>query len=290
MASAFSSRNLIYWWVFLTSFVFLQQPAREWARNFRNSQTFSPNNIPFSLADGITRLIDDCAKQTVAVFQFDPNAVVVRIGNTVILDGTRVGVLLILLLLVLAIRAYTRAVASPHVYDDVIALLIAFFVYHLVAQTLRAIRFAPNAQGLTLGDQMIRERSTWVWFMAFVVIAMTLGGRGWTNSQVFWKGVIELFFVWLFLIPNAAAANFAALLEALAAFGSALTTTTNFTIALIWAIIGLLLAVHRLYTGPPPILVTRPPAGGGGGGGAARASGGGGGGGSLLKRLTGGRG
>lgn len=292
MISVFTSRNLIYWWVFLTSFVFLQQPARDLAKNFfRNNQLFTTTSFPFSLADGITKWIDDRARQIVVQFQFDPNAIVLKAGNTLILDGYRVGLLMILLLLVLVVRFYMRALSSPAVFDDVAALVVCFFVYHLVAQTMRIIKVPPfgatAASGLTLGEQMITERSNWVFFLGAVIVLLAVGGRGWADARVFWRGLIELFLVWLFLIPGAAAAGFSTLLEALAGFGAALQTPTNVAWAILWAVIGLLLAVYRLYHGVPGSPGARPAGGArppGGGGGAARGALG-----SAFSRLTGGR-
>ena len=296
MVSIFTSRNLIYWWVFLTSFVFLQQPARDLARNFfRNNQLFSTTSFPFNTADSVTKWIDDRARQVVVQFQFDPNAIVLKAGGTLILDGYRVGLLLIILLLILVVRFYMRALSSPAIFDDIAALVVCFFVYHLVAETMRIIKVppfgAPAASGLTLGDQAIADRSDWVFFLGAVILLLVIGGRGWVDAQVFWKGLIELFLVWLFLIPGAAAAGFANLLEALAGFGAALQTPTNVAWAILWAAIGLLLAVYRLYHGVPGSPGGRPAAGARAGG-----SGGGGGGGtprspvsSALSRLTGGK-
>ena len=47
--------------------------------------------------------IDDRARQVVVQFQFDPNAIVLKAGGTLILDGYRVGLLLIILLLFLRV-------------------------------------------------------------------------------------------------------------------------------------------------------------------------------------------
>ncbi len=275
MVSIFTSRNLIYWWVFLTSFVFLQQPTRDLAKNFfRNNQLFTTGSFPFSAAEGITKWIDDRAKQVVTQFQFDPNAIVLKMGNTLLLDGYRVGLLLIVILLILVVRFYARAVSSPAIYDDIAALVVCFFVFHLVAQTMVLIKVPPfgatAARGTTLGNQLIGDRSVWVWFLGIIILAMVLAGKGWADAKVFWKGLLELFFVWLFLIPRAAADFFAAVLETLAAFGSAVQT--NVPWATVWAAIGLLLAIYRLYHGVPGSPGARPapgarPGGAGGGGG-----------------------
>jgi len=266
MASIFSTRNLIYWWVFLTSFSFLQLPARELAKNLRNNQLFVSTSFPFNITEGFTHWLDDRTVQIVRAFQFDPNVIVIKTGNTLVLDGYRIGLLLIVLLLVLAVRYYVRAVASPKIYDDILALFICFFVYHLIAQTFKIIKAAPyggGPAGLTLGDQLITERSNWVWFLVVVILGMVLGGRGWADAKVFWKGLIELFFVWLFFIPQAAASGFATLLEAFAGFGAALLQPGYMQWAIIWAAIGFLLAVHRLYNAPPAAPRTGKPAGGG---------------------------
>jgi hypothetical protein len=254
MAAILNTRNLIYWWVFITSFSFLQLPARELAKNLRNNQVFVTTSFPFNITEGFTRWLDDRTVQIVRAFQFDPNVIVIKTGTTLILDGYRVGLLLIVLLLILAVRYYVRAVASPKIYDDILALFICFFVYHLIAQTFKIIKAAPfggGPAGLTLGDQLINERANWVWFLVIVILGMVLGGRGWADAKVFWKGVLELFFVWLFFIPQAAASGFATLLEAFAGFGAALLQPAYMQWAIIWAAIGFLLAVHRLYNAPP---------------------------------------
>src|SRR5712692_6747605 len=117
MVSILNSRNLIYWWVFLTSFIFLQQPTHDVAqRFFRDNARFKQESFPFSLAGGLTGWIDDRAKQIVSTFSFDPNVVVIQIQGVKILDGFRVGLILILLLLILAFRFYSRAVDSPAIY------------------------------------------------------------------------------------------------------------------------------------------------------------------------------
>jgi hypothetical protein len=253
MASIFNTRNLIYWWVFLTSFAFLQLPARELAKNMRNSQVFVNTSFPFNITEGFIHWLDDRTVQIVRAFQFDPNVIVIKTGGTLVLDGYRVGLLLILLLLVFAVRYYVRAVASPAIFDDILALFICFFIYHLIAQTFKIIKAAPfggGPAGLTLGDQLINERANWVWFLVVVILGMVLGGRGWADAKVFWKGLVELFFVWLFFIPQAAAGGFATLLEAFAGFGAALLQPTYLQWAIIWASIGFLLAIHRLYNAP----------------------------------------
>jgi hypothetical protein len=277
MASILNARNLIYWWVFLTSFIFLQQPAKDLAKNLRDSKLFAANSFPFSIAEGFTHWLDDRAVQIVKAFQFDPSVIIIRTGNTLILDGYRVGLLLIVLLLALSVRYYIRALSSPKIYDDIIALFICFFAFHLIAQTLKIIKATPfggnNAPGITLGDQLINERSNWVWFLVLVILGLVLGGRGWADAKVFWKGLIELFIVWMFFIPQAAAAGFANLLEALAGFGGSLLTPTYVSWSRLWAGLGLLLAVNRLYNAPPVGGAGgKPPAKpAGGGGGAKRA-------------------
>lgn len=240
MGASFSSRNLIYWWAFLTSFIFLQSMARDLAKSFRDNRLFNPESFPFSLASGMTRWIDDRTAQLVKGFSFDPNAVVVKLGNALILDGFRVGVILSLIVLLVAIRYYIAAMISPRLYDDIIALIIFFFVYHLEAQILVAIK-------VPFGTQMAQDRATWVWFMGIVVLAIMLGGRAFNDSRVFWKGLFELFVVWLFLIPDAAAGAFAATLDSLANFGAALLIPSNISISVVWALIGFLLAAYRIY-------------------------------------------
>ncbi|MBI5878954.1 MAG: hypothetical protein HZB53_14990 [Chloroflexi bacterium] len=251
MSTVFSARNLLYWWVFLTSFIFLKTPATDLAKNLRNNQMFAQGAFPFSIAEGFTRWFDDRATQIIKAFQFDPNVVVVKTGNTLILDGYRVGFLLILVFLLLAVRYYMRALNSPNIYDDLLALVICFFVYHLIGQTLRIIKMGPIGPagvGVTLGDQMINERSNWVWLLGLVILGMAIGGRGWADAKVFWRGVIELFGVWLFFIPQSAAGGFANLLDWMVGFGVAITDPKNTLWTLGWALAGLATAINRIYT------------------------------------------
>jgi len=251
MATVFSLRNLLYWWVFLTSFIFLKTPATDFANNLRNSKLFAQSAFPFTIAGGITAWMDDRTQQIVKAFQFDPNVVVVKAGNTLILDGYRVGFLLILVFLLLAVRYYVRALNSPHIYDDILALIICFFVYHLVAQTLKIIRVGPvgpAAVGMTLGEQMIKERSNWVWLLGLVIMGMAIGGRGWADARVFWRGVIELFSVWLFFIPQSAAGGLASAITWMIDFGAAITNPANTIWTLGWAGIGMIVALNRIYT------------------------------------------
>jgi hypothetical protein len=193
-----------------------------------------------------------------------------------ILDGYRVGLLLIVLLLALAVRYYVRALQSPAFFDDILALFITFFAFHLIAQTLKIIKVSPfggnNPAGLTLGDQLINERSNWVWFLAVVILALAVAGKGWADAKVFWKGLIELFVIWLFFIPQAAAAGLANFLEALAGFGGSLVAPTYVSWSILWAGLGLLAAVNRLYNAPSAAGGAKPPAKAPGGGGAPKRS------------------
>ncbi|MEP7200242.1 MAG: hypothetical protein ABI874_10515, partial [Chloroflexota bacterium] len=181
MASIFSARNLIYWWMLITSFIFLQRPTRDFAQSLRDSKIFSTGSPPFNIAAGFINFIDSVAIQIVRAFQFDPNVVIIKINNTLFLDGKGVGLLLILLLLILVVRFYVRAVTSPAIWDDIVALFICFAVYHFIAQTFRFTKFPPFGAapaGTTLGDQMVNERSVWVWVLGIVILGMVLGGKG----------------------------------------------------------------------------------------------------------------
>jgi hypothetical protein len=94
---------------------------------------------------------------------------------------------------------------------------------------------------------------------------------------VFWRGVIELFIVWLLFIPDAASRGFANLLEGLVGFASFITEPKNMLWTIIWAGFGLLGALSRLYSAPVA----------GGGGGPAKGGGGGGAGAPPLKPVGG---
>jgi hypothetical protein len=280
MGSVFSLRNLIYWWMLLTSAVFLQGPARNLAQIFRDGRIFSVDNFPFNLATGLTQWITSWSIQIVRTFQFNPEAVVVKVGQTTILNGFRIGVLLSLILLGLAVRYYMKAAKSPRIYDDIIALIICFFVYHLEAQTFVAINLQLG--NVRVGTLMAEQRAAWVGFLGVVIFGLIISARGFYDSRVFWKGMTELFVVWLFLMPNQAASSFGTLLATFADVGGYLTRPANLPIATAWAFVGLLAALYRLYTAqpaPPP-----KPAGGGGGGGAPRPAASSGG---LLTRLRG---
>ena len=182
------------------------------------------------------------------------------------LTGFTVGLLLAAILLILAVRFYISAVKSPRIIDDFVAVFICFVVYHLEAQTFLAIGLKVGQT--SVGQVMVDTRQAWVGFLAVVIIGLIVAGKGFQDSKVFWKGLIQLLLVWLFLLPRQAGVFTASLLDSLASIGQFLLDfQRNTTLVVIWALIGMMLGAYRLYTAQG--------AAGGGGGGSGKPAGGG---------------
>lgn len=267
MSEIFGVRSLIYWWGMLTATVFVKNWLFELAIFFQTSDTFSHTRVPFNLLFNVDNAIQSVADYIKDVVKFKPEAELVRIGTTVIPNYV-LAVLFGLICVIFAGLLVRRALRSPLWFDDFVAIFAMYAVLRIVGHITSLTKTLPLANWFRVFADS-REAAYLV--LMVLLLFLTFFGEGFESKRAFWRAVTAIFILSLFMFPEDVARRFGDLLNALALFGDNLLKSENVAFAIVWGVIGMLLAFYRLATpeipaAPPP----RPsgggqPAGGGGG-------------------------
>ncbi len=221
--------------------VFLQTWLRQLAGFFRDQVVFSPNIPPFNLVPSVNSGIDAAAEYIRTAVQFRSSDVLVRLGPLTLANWI-IAVLVGILILIGAGFLYSRALATSTLLDDFVALIVLYFVIRIEAH-LMAI---ANIDGLSSLAQAFLG-NPWISFIVLMLllVGLTATGGGVRNARSFWMGLLEAFLVAILIFPIQAGGFIANVLDLLARFGALLQA--NATFSLLWGVLGLILAVRRLY-------------------------------------------
>ncbi|MFQ6014363.1 MAG: hypothetical protein ACE5NP_02835 [Anaerolineae bacterium] len=236
MSEVLSARSFVYWWGFLTTFIFLKDWARDAAKFIRESGFFDPQRVPFNLLPSLDAMIDGIAIGAIEAVGFDPTATFFTIG------GRNVPNLVVLLfvgfiVMIIAARMLMRAVASKALYDDFLALIVLYIVLRVESNVAEAVRL-PIAL-------LLKKTGFYVAGLTLVLFILLLSGQGFRNRRTFWRGLLEGVIVYLFVFPSQTALAIAGLLEALSEFGRNLQTNVYFGV--VWGVLGVVLSIRHLY-------------------------------------------
>ncbi len=261
MSEVFSGRSLLYWWGVFSATVFIRDWLRQLADFFKLSNTFTPTKIPFNVLPGLNSWIDGATEFVRNGIQFKPNAPLIVIGTFGIPSWT-IAILFGLILIAIAAVLYKRALDSPAWFDDFFAL----FVFYIV---LRMVGHIVGLSGLPVIDALKALADNPVTAYAVMMILMlflSFFGEGLHSKRAFWRALIEACLLSLFIFPQETSIVLGYVVEALAQFGLGLSQPANLPFAVMWGLIGMLLALNRLISQE-----TSGGGHGGGGGGAPRA-------------------
>jgi uncharacterized membrane protein YgcG len=147
-----------------------------------------------------------------------------------------------LTLIAIAGVTYFRAIRSSQWWDDALALIILYTTIHIVGHIV-AIAKMPIDNSLRA---MLDDRN----FTFVLMLVMTAGlvfiGEGFRRKRTFWRSLIAVSIVALFMFPWETAKAIAWTIDALVYFGGQLNIKTNPTFTVLWGAIGMALALQRL--------------------------------------------
>jgi hypothetical protein len=246
MRDVFGSRNWIFWWAALTSTVFLNQWLPIIANFFQDSGFFSPQNFPFSLVAGLNAWVDTLAEGIREGVQFDPSAPAIATPLFTIPMWV-VALLFGILVLAGAVGLYVRALRSQSLGDDILTLLLLYFVLRIEAYV---VTFANVGPLQTPGDILIDNPLAGFWILMFFLFLLVFMGGGLRSRQAFWRGLLEAVLLALFVIPTQTADLLSAFFAGLFAFSNLLLSNTVFAIA--WGVLGAVMALTRLTSVSAP--------------------------------------
>lgn len=245
MRDVFGSRNWIFWWAALTSTVFLSSWLPIISNFFADSGFFNPENFPFSLINGLNEWVDALAESIREGIQFDPAAPAIATPFFTIPMWV-VAVLFGLMVLAGAVALYVRALRSQAIGDDILTLLVLYFVLRIEAYIVSFANIGPLTGA---GTTVIENPLVGFWILMFFLFVLVFMGGGLNSRQAFWRGLFEAVLLALFVVPTQTAQLLAATFAGLFAFSNLLTTNTVFAVA--WGVLGAVMALTRL-TNPSP--------------------------------------
>jgi len=247
----------IFWWGLITALVFM----------IPESWTFSLGTFlrsidtrPFNFIKPVSDEIDNATRAVLVLVQFDPSKALVCIGVNCI-SNLIVGVILAVLFFTFAVLAYFRAAATESIFDDFLAIAFIYIVMRIigVASDKWSIGFMNYVHN--------KEPISYLIILSIFMLILLVRGKGFVDSEVFFKTIFEAIVVWTLILPSATLLLLAWIVERPAALHKFLTENPIINsfypmVVAVWAIVGLSIVAVNLYSaGRVPV-----PAGGGGGG------------------------
>lgn len=243
MNQVLGPQKWIVWWALLTAGAFLKDWVRAAGVFLRDKTFFSPTALPFSLAAGINDSLAGLSDYMTKQVKFDPAAPLAQVGATAV-PNYLLAFFFGALLLGGAIWFYLRSLASERLADDLLALLVLYFVLR-IEEHIIAISKVANLSDY--GKMLVQTPTFTFLFLAVVLFGALFFDKRIRNPRTFWRAVIETLLLGTFLFPRDAASLVASVMDLVVQFGNALQANVSW--ALLWGAAGLLLAIPRLYKG-----------------------------------------
>ncbi len=136
---------------------------------------------------------------------------------------------------------YVRALKSHSLGDDILTLLILYFVLRVEAYIVSFTNIGP-LQGA--GNTMIQNPMVGFWILMLFLFVLVFMGGGLNSRQAFWRGLLEAVLLALFVVPQQTSQLLSAFFAGLFAFSNLLTSNMVFAVA--WGILGAVMALTRL--------------------------------------------
>lgn len=239
MRDVFGPRNWIYWWAALTATVFFRDQLPTIAQFFQDSGFFSPNTFPFSLVSGLNAWIDSVAQNIEDAIQFNPNAPLIT--APIVIPSWILAVIVGLLILGGAVALYVRALKSHSLGDDVLTLLVLYFVLRVESYIIGLTNVGPleGAGNFLIGNPLMS-----FYIMMFFLFILVFMGGGLDSRRAFWRGLLEALLIALFVVPAQTADLLGTMIMGVYTFTNLLTT--NLVFGLFWGVTGAIMALTRL--------------------------------------------
>jgi hypothetical protein len=241
MSEVFSARSLVYWWGLLSATVFVKDWLKQLADFLRTSGMFSPANIPFNVLPGLNSWIDGAAKFIRETVKFNPTQAVATIGSFVIL-GWMLALFFAVLLLLIAVLLYIRALNSPSWFDDFFAIFVIYVILRIISHIV-ALTSLPVLDSFR---NFLDNPATAFLLLLALMLFLSFFGEGFRSKRAFWRALLEALLMSLFMFPRETATVVAYGIDALAQFGAGLGSAANLPFAIIWGLLGMFLALQRL--------------------------------------------
>lgn len=245
MRDVIGPRNWVFWWAAITASIFLKDWLPTLSDFFRDTTFFSSNSLPWSLLSGLNGWLDSIAQGIEDSVQFDPNQAIIVSPITV--PNSILALLIGFLILGGAIGLYVRALHSNAIGDDIVTLLVLYFVLRIEAYIIGLTQFSP-LQGA--GEAVLQDTTLTFWILMFMLLVLILLGGGVRSRRAFWRGLFEAIIIALFVVPEQTAGALAAFFDGLYTIVQLLQG--NVIVGLLWGIIGMLLAITRLTSNASP--------------------------------------
>jgi hypothetical protein len=243
MGELFSVRSLIYWWGMLTASAFIKDWLASLSELLKDPETFNSEKIPFNMMPGLNAWIDGAADYVKNSVNFDPEQVIATIGPLAI-RGWAVALVFGLIIIGFGIRLYIRALRSHQWFDDLFTLFILYIILrfegHIVGST-----------GLPVQDwfkSLVENQFVSFFLIILLLLTLSFAGEGLRSKRAFWRALGAATLISLFIYPSQMASVLGYIVQALAFFGTSLSTQQNLPFTVAWGVIGMILAIHRLTT------------------------------------------
>ncbi len=250
MSEVFSVRSLIYWWAALSSTIFLKDWLKQLANFVRMPGMFIRDKFPFNLVPGINSWIDGAAEYVRSRVGFNPTQPLLT--APIVVPAWMIAIFFAAFLVGLGVALYMRSLRTATWFDDFIALIGIYILLRMVGHTV-AIASLPV---LDQFRDFVNNPTTSLIILLTLLMLLIFLGEGFRSRRAFWRALIEGTVVAVFMFPAETANAIGFLIQALANLGASLAEPANAPFALLWGLIGVILALQRL-TGRERVDVTR---------------------------------
>ncbi len=234
-------RTGIFWWGLITALVFLIPGPWLLATSafLRSADWLQPTKPPVVWLNDARQAIDAFATSAPGLVQFKPLDELVVVGP-VHIANLLVGIVLGGILIGLAFFFYVRAANHGGILDDLLAMVLIYFVLRVEGAATAAI---------PLVDYMNKQapQSYLVVLLGFMILQI-LRGRGSRDSAIFFKLLIETILIAIMILPRQTLDALAVMIEVPTRFHTYLAGSEFFPMIMtVWALLGIIVVIVNLY-------------------------------------------
>ncbi len=242
MGSVFDLKKTgILWWGLITALVFLIPGSWLLATSafLRSADWLQAGRPPVSWLNEARQAIDAFATSAPGLVQFQPLDELVVVGPLHIAN-LLVGIVLGGVLIGLAFFFYIRAANRGGILDDLVAMVLIYFVLRVEGAATASIPFV---------DYMNKQapQSYLIVLLGFMILQI-LRGRGSRDSAIFFRLLIESILIGILILPRQTLDALAVIIEWPTQFHTYLADSEYFPMIMtVWALLGIITVIVNLY-------------------------------------------